>query len=230
MVVLELPPAPEPPKPNATAPIVLWELMVGRELAVTAMSPAPPAVTSACSMNAETSLPIVLSTRATPTARLIRPALRATDTISAATFEVSLAATSTPPAELTSPESSIQAETALVSVLREVVTAPAAEPPMEMPNAALAAAVRDSMVAVSSAVTRMPPTVVVSRSALRMPASTVLSISLVAIATPTDTDAPATPNEAATDAAPVSALMIEVSSAFTLRLATVIPRSPSPAI
>jgi hypothetical protein len=36
IVVFELPPAPEPPRPNATAPIVLLELMVGVELAVTA--------------------------------------------------------------------------------------------------------------------------------------------------------------------------------------------------
>ena len=48
MVVLELPPAPEPPRPKDTAPTVLVELIVGVELALTVMSPLPPAVTLDC--------------------------------------------------------------------------------------------------------------------------------------------------------------------------------------
>src|SRR5207237_3343551 len=130
IVVLELPPAPAPPKPNDTAPTVLIDVMVGVELAVTLMSPLPPAVIVEPEVNAETVLPMLLSTTAAPTAKLTRPALSATETISAEMVDVSLAVTDTPPAERTSPELWMEAATVPVSVLLAVVTAAAADPPM----------------------------------------------------------------------------------------------------
>src|SRR5438105_15929212 len=116
IVVLELPPAPAPPKPKDTAPTVLVDVMVGLDDAVTLMSPLPPAVILESEVKAETVLPILLSTSATPTAKLTRPALSATDMISAEMVDMSLAVTDTPPAELTSAEPWMEAATVLVSV------------------------------------------------------------------------------------------------------------------
>ena len=112
-------------------------------------------------MNALTSLPMELSTKTTPTAKLTNPAESATETTLAETFDESMASMVTPPAEFTIEERM----EALVRVLRlfcEVVKAPAAEPPIETLAAAAAEAVVLSMMARSVAKTITAPEVVVT--------------------------------------------------------------------
>src|SRR5436309_10140197 len=98
----------------------------------------------------------------------------------------------------------MEADTVLVSVLLAVVTAAEAEPPIATVTAALAASVREVIEEVSSALTMTAPTVVVRSCACAIYDSTWLSIRLVAIAAATETDAPARPNEAATETAATS--------------------------
>jgi len=105
MVVTELPPAPEPPRPKDRAPTVLFVLIVGYDVAVTEMLLLPPAVTPEFPTYADTVSLMVLSVRVTPTAKLTKPAASDTDTISADMVAVSSAETRTAPADSTLVES-----------------------------------------------------------------------------------------------------------------------------
>ncbi len=123
-------------------------------------------------------------------------------------------------------------------LLRIVLTAPApaplmampAEPPM--PTAREAAAAIASMVWAEVAVMLIAPDVALKElSAFLTVASTSLEIRLSARETPMDRETPAEPPPAIpSDAAPASALMVEVSRAVRDALVALIPVAPSPSM
>ena len=166
------------------------------------------------------SQPMVLRAIAAPIEMPSPPAkpparLAATPAIVASIFDVFFAVTKTLPA-LVSLLSSAYARTLPPIVLSATAPAPARPPPMRPTLTDNAAAIDLASIDASStaSIVRFPVRDVTSASAMK--AETPLSMVLVAIDTPMATDSPPRPNEAAIEAAAVSAVMVDRSAALML--------------